>query len=566
VSGHVRRSVLIVIMLMVFAATYLSGEAKGLSRAMPERVRTYGVPIAVSMDLYGLKGYVAYYDVARRFANAKPIDVILSEDLPRTSAGTLTPALLEHPETLFFIPADDKGDVTYTRLAFRIFGQKQEALYRLYFVLLLGSIIAFSLVFYTNIDRLLIGVCVMLSMLTLLSAFQDGLLRPHVVTFYDPRIYGVVAALAMLHLGFAVVDDHRISPLRFVCAVYQVFMIVLAVHVRLDNLWLVFALFTWAAIALVVRTRRDRSVSVPRSATATGRMLWRTAWPVLMLAPAFCAFLMWERLAYHPKYFGSNMAHHLLWHNVGLGFALHPSLGAPFDYQGSDGAMMRRVVHYLFEHGQQDTIGRIFDGAYSNTTGTPRGADVAVDTFLNGEHSDLRLYNDVARQLVVETALAQPLQTASLVFYYKPRFVLSLFLWYTAFLTHDPPSVGSDGRLSPLVRPHGDSRVRHTYFSPLQESSLAILAIAAAMAWPIRRAGQALTAPLLMLVFSLMPSFVAYPAPFLMGASLFALGLTLHVALIGLAVAAVALVRRVIGPFVVFSRPWGVRHCSGPST
>jgi len=503
----VRRGVLILLTIVLVGYTYAGGKAKGLDRAVPERHRVYGIPVAVSQDVYGLNGYVSYFEIARRFFNDKSIDTILSQDLPKAANGKRVAEAVEDREHLFFIPADDKGDVTFTRMAFATFGLKLDSLYKLYFLLLLGSVAAFATVFYADIPKLLVGVCVLISMFALMSAFQDGLLRPHVVTFYDVRVFGVVAVLAAFHVAFISASNRKMSPVQIAATLYQILVILLAVHVRADNIWLVCAIVAWVGVSVFPG------------------LSYRQLWPLATMAVIGGLFLAWERVTYHPKYFSTNLSHHLLWHNVAMGFALHPQLGKPYHFQISDEATMRRVAQYLVAANSSGTIAKVFGPAYSNATGTPEGATVSVETFLNGASSDLNLYNQMARRIVLETARTHPLQTAKLFLYYKPRYILSHLLWFTAFLTYDQPFLDATGHESALLRAPGDVRTRLIYFTPLPARGvlMLLLAFVAASPLPLREARKMLIAALGLFAFSLLPSLAAYPAPFLMGETLFAL-------------------------------------------
>ena len=531
-AAPIRRGMLAVLALVAVYAAYRGGITRHLDRVAPERHRIYGIPIAVSKDVYLLDGYVAFQSIARRFVNDKPIDAILSLDLPKSANGEVVVPPEERAEGLFFVPADDKGDVTFTRVAFRLFGLSLESLYRLYFLLLLGSVVTFIVSFRKDIERLFIGLAVLLSYYSLLSAFQDGLLPPQVVTFYDARIYGVVAALAVLHLFFYCVDRERFSILKGIGALYQASMIVLAVHVRSANLWTVIALLVGVVVAgLVKKLRSERDRQTDELSGASRRLV--VIWPLAVAGFVLSGLLVWERATYHREYFASHMAHHLFWHNAGLGFALHPKLGKPYGYRTADDAMMNRVAGYLIAKGDRGRTARIFGNSYSNETGTAEGAKVAVGPFLHSATSDLELYDETARKVVLETVETHPLETAALFLYYKPRYFLAHLLWFTAWEAYDQPFVDQTGHQSPLFKGRDDTRARRIYFSPLPWTGLAIFAAGLALISPARssrlRAGLLVT--LMLFLWSLLPMIIAYPAPPFMGEPMFYLTVSLYLAI-----------------------------------
>lgn len=527
--SRLRSILLVALMLVALASMYSAGKAQSLDTAVPERFRYYGIPIAVSDSRYGLSGYVAYAEIAARFFNDKSIEVILSEDLPQ-ALDDRTIKNGRRGEGLFFVPADDKGDVTFARMAFRLFGPHVRSLYRMYFALLLLSVGAFVVAFRADLFRLLVGVCVLLASLALVSAYQEDLLLPNVVTFYDPRIYGVIAVLAVFHLGFVCLDRQQPSPVRLLCAAYQALMIVLAVHIRSDNVLLVGALTAWVAADGIwkVRTRQQRG-------------FLRHIWALMVLAAAFAGLLAWERVAYNPRYFSTHMAHHLVWHNVGIGLALQPDFAKEFDYppaaarrvdQEGDVAMMKTVARSLLASGHPDTVDKIFGVAYSNPA-ADRSISIDVGKFFHTSSSDLALYDSKVKDFVLTTAGAHPWQTVELFVWYKPRYILAHYLWFTG-LTGSKPTIDVAGYPSPLfsgtdTTPR-DSRVA---FAPIPWLAILILGLALLVAPPLapERLGGALAGSAMLLAFSVVPMMITYAAPFLMGMSLLALSLGLQLSI-----------------------------------
>ena len=516
-DGHARtpwHGILPVVLFAVVAVTYFHGEARGLDRVVPERHRIYGIPITVSKQLYGLDGYVAYQAIAKRFVNDKPIDVILSQDLPRDAAGrfALTPA--ERADGLAFVPADDKGDITFTRMAFSAFGVHLKALYRLFFALLAGSVAAYVFAFYCDADRLIIGLCVLLAFLSFAGAFQVNILGPFVVTFYDPRIFGASAILPVLHLGFVSVDRRTTSWRGLIAVAYQAFMVVLAVHTRLAAAWLVLALLMWVALTAVRRARMKAETDTVVSRLTRSVSLM----PLTFVLIGLLALLGWERLEYDHQYYTTHMAHHLFWHNAGLGFALHPQLGKPYGYITLDQRMMNRVAAHLSAKGEAATLARVFGNTYSYSDNAPDGLQVDVGAFLQSPRADLALYNDLARQIVVETVRKHPWQTAALFGYYKPTYIAQFLLW----LTLDRPAVDASG--------HQILRRKGVVFSPVRPVAVGLLIVALILAGPIGiwRLGSGLLPATLLFFFSLLPQLIIYPGNALMGESLFTLSFGLY--------------------------------------
>ena len=521
-----RRAVLVLMMLIGLVATYTGGVQQGLDNAIPERHRIYGLPVALSYDMYGLKGYIAYAAIARRFYNTKDVDVILKNDVPTD------PAAVESSEGVFFVPADDKGDVTFSRMALAIFGHRVKGLYRLYFLILAGSMVVYTLAFVSDEEKLLVGAVVSAGLLSLLSAFQYGLFRPLVVTFYDVRMFSLITAFALLHLAWLSLGGRKLSLRDSLCAAFQVFVIVLAVHVRSSDIVIVAGLFAWVGIVAVGRSIRYAPPLTIRRGIVS--IVEKTSvWPLVFVAIGLCSELQWERVTYHQRYFASNMARHLVWHNVGLGFALHPTLGKPLHYMLSDQSMMNHVAGYLEMKGDRDKLRRIFGDAYSNDTATAFNGRVDVGAFLNGWTSDLAAYDTVARRVILETVRAHPFETAALFMYYKPRYLLAHVFWFMSLGAVDRPSVHPDGHQSPVFGAHTEANGRADYYTPLTGPGAAAFLILVMSTFSQRR-GTLLTALVGAVVFfgsSAVPLVAAYPAPPFMGASMFWMMVTLYLSL-----------------------------------
>ncbi|MDP1571584.1 MAG: hypothetical protein Q8L86_16440 [Vicinamibacterales bacterium] len=511
------------VMLVAVALTYAGGVYLGLDLAVPERFRYYGIPITISADRYGLPGYVSHEEVAARFLNDKPIDQILSEDLP----DELEPESASEAaqgRRLFFVPADDKGNTTFTRLAFRLFGPQARSLYWTYFALLLLSAVAFVVAFRAEPARLWAGAGALLAAAALVPAYQPDLLQPHVTTFYDPRSYGVIAILAALHLGFTAIDRPAPSIARLAAALYQASMIVFAAHMRFENVMLAVGLAVWVA---------GVGAWHGRAWLRTG--LWRSLWPLALLAAVFAASAHLERRAYHPRYFDTHMTRHILWHNMGIGLALQPAFAERLRLadgplrrvdEGGDGAMMETVAAALLAEGRTNTITRIFGAAYTNPTGDPAGATVDVGAFLHGAGSDLALYDQEVKRFVLATMAAAPWRTVELYFWYKPRYVFAHFLWFSG-VTTSRPGIDAGGHQSPLfgggARRPGMGGTPLAVFVGLLVAAFSRFAVGVPPSvWYLALAGSAT-----LLVCTLAPMIVTYAAPFLMATPLAALVLTL---------------------------------------
>ena len=522
-GARVRQGVLAALMLAALAGSYYGGQARGLDYSVPERFRYYGLPIALSMDRYGLPGYVSYAAISNRFHNLIPIEKILADNLPESlDQQTIDDA--RRGAGLFLAPADDKGYVTFSRIAFFVFGTNVPALYQTYFAMQLLSVVAFIVAFRGSLSRLFAGVCVMLASLSLVPAFADGLLLPLVATFYDPRIFGAGAVLATLHLGFSCIDGPRPSVIRLLGAAYQCFLIVFAVHMRFDNVMLAAGVVAWVLADALWRWR---------TRGLTGFV--NCTWAIGVLLATVGGFLAWEKSAYHERYFTTNMSHHLVWHNVFIGLALQPAFAGEFEYpssaarrvdEGGDLAAMKAAARSLLADGKGDEVAKIFGEAYTNPTGNAAGVTIDVGRFFHTDTSDLARYDVEVQRVVQRITAARPWQTVELFAWYKPRYIVAHYLWMLGLTAQ--PTVNAAGEPSPLFA-RGDGSGRGVVsLAPLQLLAVGGLGLAWLIARPsLGQLGSALAGAIVALGASMAPLMVTYAAPFLMGTSLLTLSLTL---------------------------------------
>src|SRR5262249_2136694 len=141
-------------------------------------------------------------------------------------------------DRLMYFPGDDKGYGDFAMVALRVFGLRVESMYYCWFVFFGISIAAFTVVFWRDTDRMVV-LCVVTS--AVYAAFFVLPLSFELGPIQNPRAFGAVSAVAVLHLSLSMLDRHRPSPLNVSAGLAQAALIALAVHVRTTEWWQVLA-------------------------------------------------------------------------------------------------------------------------------------------------------------------------------------------------------------------------------------------------------------------------------------------------------------------------------------
>src|SRR5262249_36102474 len=137
----------------------------------------------------------------------------------------------------------------------------------------------------------------------------------------NPRVFGVVAIVPLVHLLLAVYDRDRFSPGRLALLVPQVLLVTEALHVRSSTGWMVIALTSlvlWRGCRTAARLWRG-TPGVRPSALLDG------VWVVVLAWGGVAGLKVYQKVVY-PRFYHNYLEHHLVWHNVGIGFGLHPGL------------------------------------------------------------------------------------------------------------------------------------------------------------------------------------------------------------------------------------------------
>jgi hypothetical protein len=438
-----RRLVLVLIVAWLPVMMFQAGNRLGMSEALHARHAYYSIPYALSRLYFGVSGYVILRDVA---------DPLIAA-YPHVTDRHVARAMEVDPNRarVMYFPADDKGDADFTTMSFVLFGVQIASLYKTWFLLLGVSIAVFVASFWRSDSRLVLLALVLLAAYTALFALP---LTTELGTVQNPRVFGVVSIVSVLHLCCLVIDG---APLRVgsaATAIVQAALIALSVHVRSTEIWQVLCVIGVAAVVGRHQPLRSRLVR---------------AWPAWLLALGIAALEGYQVQAFDRVYRSTQIRHRIMWHNIGAGFALNPVLATKYALALDDSPMMRMVRQRLLRTNRAAEVDNVFMPPLSNTN-------------YYGIARDYVRYDRIAREVVVSLVLHNKWQAVKTFIVYKPLVLWRQFAWASGYREYSLAALHDDGQASAIAS-NETRRALGLYLDPLRPEILAVwvcLAIIAA--------------------------------------------------------------------------------------
>jgi hypothetical protein len=478
-----RRALILALILLTVGATMAAGWRLDMASRVTTRHVFYSIPYSISRLYFGSHGYVILGDIADVFLDAHPH--VTNETLRRSLS------IHPRPDRLMLFPADDKGDADFVTLSFLIFGLNLEGLYYTWFLLFVVSIAIFVATFWRDASRLA-AVCVLL--LAIYVGFFALPLTNELFSIHNPRSFGIVSLVAVLHLSFAMIDRQRLSRARLAAAAAQATFIAFSIHVRTTEFWQVMALVGLAAVLWIRDHSRDGV---------------RALWPVAMALAAVFGLELYQRASFDRVYASTHVQHRIVWHNVGIGFALNPYLAKKYDLMIDDMPMIQLVRRRLVETNRASELNDVF---------RPAGQE---DYKYNGIAKDYVRYEQLARDVVLSIMWHNKLQAVETFVVEKPRVLFRQLAWaagYGGYTTDDLYLTGQAVALA-TDQARQDKGIYLSLFSPLPWAGV----IAAVCLGGVRRAREYVVLSglaLSMCAASLLPALVAYPIISALGVAL----------------------------------------------
>ena len=334
-----------------------------------------------------------------------------------------------------FFPGDDKGDADFAILAFRIFGERIESLYYLWFAIYLAGVLAYAVV-YRRHEARLVALCFLA--FAIYAAFFALPLTSELGSIHNPRAFGAVSLVAVLHLSVAMLDGQRLTTTRLGAALVQATLIAFSVNVRSTEWWQV---LTVAGVGAWVLARRHVGI--------------KSLWPCAALAIALGGMDVYQRVAMDPAYQRSQLRHRVFWHNVGIGFALNPVLARKYALSIDDTPMIQLVRGRLMETGRASEIELVF---------RPPGQE---DYQFSGIARDFVRYEQVAREVVLSIMRDNKREALRTFVIDKPRLLVMQLAWAMGYHGYSIDDLHLAGQIGALADERSRA-TRSTYLNPFR--------------------------------------------------------------------------------------------------
>jgi hypothetical protein len=486
------RWALLVVAAILFAAIARDAFRLEMGDRLHPRYWAHAFPAIISAWDHGLAwDFTAYRGVMELLVNTVVANVLIPDPDAATALDAGERALQAasiasgFDKSIVLVPYDDKGYADLARISFRLFGVHVPSILKGYLLLLGISIATYLLQFRQNIRALVVLDFVLMGIYAGMFAFP---LSRELGQVTNPRAIGLLSWVALVHILYALLHPVRLSRNGIAAIGIQTSIIYLVFFCRSPESWQIALIAVAGFGSLAYRSRRDRSPTNSPQIALVG----------LFSGAAILTLYQW--VTFHPAYFDSHGQYRLTWHNVGIGFALHPDLAREYDLQIGDNGMFRLVEEKARSLGLH---AQVFSGN---------------DTVLLNPISDFTTYDRLARSVVIDIARRHPVETAYLFFYYKPmEFIHTMLRASDLESSEARPDMDAEARhISRPERDRLDAYLR--LFRPL--SCLAFL-VAAASIFVLTMSDVLSAAAIisLSLVGSLVPGFLSYPVYHIVGMS-----------------------------------------------
>lgn len=492
-------------LLVVLAVLLLWIRNDGLSRGTSFRYDTAALIAKTQLLLDTPRDYTGYVILRR-------VPEELSADEVRAWRAELSRASGYEDDQIF--QTDDKGLVDFARWSYQLFGMNNLSFLEFWFLVLLLGIAVYVVDLHSDMPSLLLLLLFVLALYATAFAIP---LTDQLDNLNDPRFYGSLSTVPLLHLLIATLRGNR-SIRTLCCLMCQVFIVVIVYHARSSTSWQVLCVLSVAG-ALVIRDLA--SAWREREGRRLARTVLARSLPVVMLLAGLFALSLYTRVAYHPSYFGPvQSARHIVWHNVFMGFAVHPDLSQRYGIPTlSDIAVEEAAQRYILASGDRLRWERVF-----------------TDPDDGSSRVNWSVYDEVVREMVFDAAWRFPLETVTTFAFYKPRLFVRQFLWAMGVLPTSQDDL--------FLHDHGlasdaDREGRDLYYRWFRWEIVAILVLGLALA----RTGGAVPPASLVFVaapvtlLSLAPAFAAYPVIHVMGDAFVTVGVLVYAVTTWLALA-----------------------------
>jgi len=419
-------------------------------------------------------------------ASSRPFNLLFAE------AATLDKTAVRSSPT-WVIPADDKGLVDFTWLAFRLFGVHLQSLNSMFFLVLVAGSCLFVADNFQRPARLAL-------LVVLLAGLYSVTFLVHVTdqftTLFEPRFFDVLSLIPTIHLLSIVVDRRGPSLWLVSVAAADVFLILFIYHARAAVAWEI-GLLVVCNLAMWSLWGSPTSASSV-SARIGGRVvsLMRLGWPSVLVVAGLLCLQGYKSLSYQALYFQKHGTSHVFWHNMMMGLACNLSLAERYRLSLADVDTIRAVEAHLLRRGDVQTHVALY--------GDPHCLEANFNAF------DWIRYESAARDLYTEAWLQDPGEMALTYVYHKPWAFFTTLRWAMGAAVDNgtiPAALGTTA--------DDEQRERHDlYFNPFRYEVIGLVLATFLIAFPCLRqeARKVFLLVIVTLVFSTIPEMLFLPS------------------------------------------------------
>jgi hypothetical protein len=353
------RSFLMATVVATIFALIAASFVMGVERRMDRKIGfgplndVWHLSIAISDEVYGLKGYVGFYKVYQTlqyglgikdfYANdARQPDIVSISDgalineaiakasnLPQLRGlGPTFPRTLEayrggvgiEGTDLISPIGEDLGESKLYALSFRLFGLHIESAYYFFFLLLTISILAFLIEFRQKPAAL---AALLLNVFAFHAFFYLPFFSPFMPTVYINRFGSTLCIICAWHFLFMLIERRPWTLPSAIFAAVQMFILAFGIFIRSSGNWAFVAIFLLSLTLLF----RDFLLTRGLSLVLRVRQAFKTVrlWSFLVVICGYILLNLYISIVPNPIFrSGGNQPHHMRWHSLWIGLSFHP--------------------------------------------------------------------------------------------------------------------------------------------------------------------------------------------------------------------------------------------------
>lgn len=328
-------SIYVALIFGMLVYTFVVSIQNGMHQMFPEGIEYHrmSVGIAISELRYGLTGYRGYNKIYKALKD-NGMTKNFKGDILNNAIQMALSVKDASSGGQYNLVREDKGMVTYYKLAFRIFGYKIESFFYLYFLLMAVSIFIFLMSFHNRVD--LLNVLLLFVCSHFVIAATAPVVGLELQTVYNQRFLPVLAILPSLYLALLILGRRRCTLGTIAGVCMQTSILMLVVHARTSTTYQMIFLFSSSMLAILWYWLMKPDL---------GKYVFSKVclWPLGLVFVGFLILTMHLIVKLDPSYTYAT-SKHFFWHAVYLGLGAHPDSWRKYGIKYEEDSIAARVV------------------------------------------------------------------------------------------------------------------------------------------------------------------------------------------------------------------------------